>query len=133
MSVTKIKILDPVLSILITLYVLWNVGRRLKETLVILLQGVPEGLTVSQIDGTIASVDGVRDVHHTHVWTQDGQRHVLTTHVVADAAQSLQETADLRRSIRSILEPLGIAHATIEVECEGDGSCSGAHDDCLAC
>ena len=133
MAVTKIKILDPVLSILITLYVLWNVGRRLKETLVILLQGVPEGMTLERIDDAIRAVDGVCDVHHTHVWSQDGQRHVLTTHVVADGAQSLQETAELRRHIRLALDPLGIVHATIEVECGSDGSCSGVHDDCHDC
>jgi len=133
MSVTKIQILDPVLSILITLYVLWNVGRRLKETLVILLQGIPDGMTVGRIDDAIREVDGVGDVHHTHVWSQDGQRHVLTTHVVADGAQNLQETAELRRRIRTVLDPLGIVHATIEVECGGDGSCSGAHDDCHDC
>jgi cobalt-zinc-cadmium efflux system protein len=130
MSLTKVRILDPVLSILVTLYVLWNVGRRLKDTLVILLQGVPDGLTIDRIDEIIRGVKGVRDAHHTHVWSQDGQRHVLTTHVVSDGTQSLCETAELRRNIRTALRPLGIVHATIEVECASDGDCSGIGDDC---
>ena len=133
MSITRIAILDPVLSILITFYVLWNVGRRLKETLVILLQGMPKGLTMSGIQGTIRGVRGVCDVHHTHIWSLDGQRHVLTTHVVADGARTLEGTAELRGAIREALKPLGIVHTTIEVENRTHSSCSGRDDDCLSC
>ena len=128
MSFTDLRILDPVLSILITLYVLWNVGRRLKDTLVILLQGAPPDVSVEQVEELIRAMPGVCDVHHTHIWTQDGERHVLTTHVVADEGTSLGDTGDLRRRIRESLEPLGILHATIEVERESD--CSGCDDDC---
>ncbi len=128
MSLTDIRILDPVLSILITLYVLWNVGRRLKETLVILLQGTPEGLSVDRVEAVIRLMPGVCDVHHTHIWTQDGERHVLTTHVVAAEETTLGEAGELRRGIRDRLKPLGIRHATIEIERETD--CSGCDDDC---
>ena len=130
MSFTEIRILDPALSILITLYVLWNVGRRLKDTLVILLQGAPPDVSVAQVEDVIRSLSGVCDVHHTHIWTQDGERHVLTTHVVADEGTTLGGTGDLRRRIRESLEPLGILHATIEVERESD--CSGCGEDCHA-
>jgi cobalt-zinc-cadmium efflux system protein len=128
MSFTDLRILDPVLSILITLYVLWNVGRRLKDTLVILLQGTPPDVSVEQVEDLIRAMPGVCDVHHTHIWTQDGERHVLTAHVVADEGTTLGDTGDLRRRIRESLEPLGILHATIEVERESD--CSGCDDDC---
>ncbi len=132
MSFTDIRILDPVLSILITLYVLWNVGRRLKETLVILLQGRPRDVSVAQVDDVIRAIPEVCDVHHTHIWTQDGERHVLTTHVVAEGGTTLGDTDDLRRRIRESLRPLGILHATIEVEHELDGCCSELDDDCHA-
>jgi len=131
MSFTEIAILDPVLSILITLYVLWNVGRRLKDTLVILLQGAPRGMTVAQVEEVIRETPGVCDVHHTHIWTQDGERHVLTTHVVAERGTTLAETETLRRRIRDSLGPMGILHATIEVEQEGD-ICCGTNGDCRA-
>lgn len=128
MSFTEIRILDPVLSILITLYVLWNVGRRLKETLVILLQGAPRDVSVERVEEVIRAIPGVCDVHHTHIWTQDGERHVLTTHVAADAETTLGETGDLRRRIRDSLRPLGILHVTIEVEHTSDCGCSAAND-----
>lgn len=129
MSFTDIRILDPVLSILITLYVLWNVGRRLKETLVILLQGAPQGVSVDGVEDVIRAVPGVCDVHHTHIWTQDGERHVLTTHVVGEAGTALEDTVDLRNRIRESLRPLGILHATIEVE-QGVNGCRAGTADC---
>jgi cobalt-zinc-cadmium efflux system protein len=129
MSFTDIRILDPVLSILITGYVLWNVGRRLKDTLVILLQGTPQGVLVAQVEDVVRRVPGVCDVHHTHIWTQDGERHVLTTHVVAEEETTLGDTDDLRRRIRESLRPLGILHTTIEVERKSDG-CRSDGDDC---
>jgi cobalt-zinc-cadmium efflux system protein len=129
MARTGIKILDPILSIAITLYVLWNVGRRLKDTLVILLQGTPAGLSVAQVEEVVRGTAGVRDVHHTHVWTQDGERHVLTTHVVPEETTTLEETGALRRRVRERLEPFGILHATIEVEHPSDGCC-GTNGDC---
>ena len=129
MSFTDIRILDPVLSILITLYVLWNVGRRLRELLVILLQGTPRDVSVAQVEDVMRAIPGVCDVHHTHIWTQDGQRHVLTTHVSATAETTIGDTDGLRRRIRESLKPFGILHATIEVEHESDGRCS-AVDDC---
>ncbi len=132
LSFTDIRILDPVLSILITLYVLWNVGRRLKETLVILLQGTPRDVSVGRVEDVIRAVPSVCDVHHTHIWTQDGERHVLTAHVVAEGGTTLEETDDLRQRIRESLRPLGILHATIEVEHESDGCCSEVDDDCRA-
>jgi cobalt-zinc-cadmium efflux system protein len=129
MSFTDIRILDPVLSILITLYVLWNVGRRLKDTLIILLQGTPQGVSVVDVEDVIRGVSGVCDVHHTHIWTQDGEHHVLTTHVAAEGGTTLEDTDGLRRRIRGSLKTLGILHATIEVEHEPDGRCCG-NDDC---
>jgi len=129
MARTGIAILDPILSIGITLYVLWNVGRRLKETLVILLQGAPEGVSVAQVEDVVRGTEGVCDVHHTHVWTQDGERHVLTTHVISDETMTLAETGALRRRVRERLASLGIVHATIEVEHPADGCC-GTNGDC---
>ncbi len=131
MRVSNIHIIDPVLSILITLYVLWNIGKRLKETLVILLQRVPKGLTVEKVESEISKVPGVMGVHHTHVWTQDGEHHVLSTHVLCDPDSSIRQCAELRMTVKSRLAELGILHATIEMEPALGGDCPDSCKDCF--
>jgi cobalt-zinc-cadmium efflux system protein len=119
----EVPILDPILSILITLYVLYSVGKRLKETFVILLQGVPASVDVQRVEESIRATSGVCDVHHTHIWSQDGEHHVITTHVVIENADSYEQVAALRQRIKRGLERFGIRDATIEVESTDGPSC----------
>jgi cobalt-zinc-cadmium efflux system protein len=128
-----VPVLDPILSIGITLYVLWNVGRRLKETLSILLQAVPTGVDLRQVEEAIRGVPGVCDVHHTHIWTQDGEHHVLTAHVVARKAESYEAVSALRRTIKEDLKQLGIRHATIEIEANDGSECPDEGEGCRSC
>jgi cobalt-zinc-cadmium efflux system protein len=118
-----IYILDSLLSIAITVFVLWNVFRALKETLVIFLQGVPSSVSREGIEAEIVSVEGVAAVHHTHMWSLDGDRHVFTAHVVVEASPSLAQMDGLRAVIKKRLSGLGIAHATLEME-HDEGQCS---------
>jgi cobalt-zinc-cadmium efflux system protein len=76
-----IHILDPVLSILITLYVLYNVAKNMRETVSLFLQAIPHDLDIEEIQWEIAAVEHVRSTHHTRIRSLDGQHHVLTTHV----------------------------------------------------
>ncbi|MDD4904355.1 MAG: cation diffusion facilitator family transporter [Candidatus Bipolaricaulis sp.] len=126
----SVPILDPILSILITLYVLWNVGRRLRETFVILLQGVPRSLRVAEVESAIRAVPGVCAVHHTHIWSQDGIEHVLTAHVVTARADSYANVAALRRQVKETLKRFGILHATIEFESSTGPVCDDAGEGC---
>jgi cobalt-zinc-cadmium efflux system protein len=125
-----VPVLDPALSILITAYVLWNVVRHLRRVLAILLQAVPGGIDLEAIEERILDVSGICDVHHTHVWSQDGAHHVLTTHVVPEAVVTLEEAAALREAIRDALHGLGIQHATIEVEAPGVCPCGPHEGEC---
>lgn len=122
-----LPVLDPVLSIVITAFVFWNVGKRLRETLIILLQGVPAGITVEQIEDAIRSIPGVCDVHHVHVWSQDGEHHVLTGHVVMTEAGDLSRVAELRARAKAELKRFGIGHSTLELETR-DGPCCSDED-----
>ncbi|UCF09832.1 MAG: cation transporter [Candidatus Bipolaricaulota bacterium] len=130
MSFRPVPILDPALSVLITVYVLWNVIRHLKRTFTVLLQGVPGGMRLAEIEDRMRAVDGVCDVHHTHVWSQDGERHVLTTHVVPDRAETISEAASLRERLRAELRAIGIRHATIEVETTDSCYCAEHEGEC---
>jgi cobalt-zinc-cadmium efflux system protein len=128
-----VPILDPILSVAITAYVLWNVGKRLKETLTILLQGVPTDVDIEDVENVIRGTPGVCDVHHTHIWTQDGEHHVLTAHVVVDKADSYEDVAAIRRAIKDTLRGFGIRHATIEVEADDGSGCPDENEECRTC
>jgi len=132
MSLSSIQIIDPILSILITLYVLWNIAKQLKQTLVILLQGVPAGLSVELVESEIAKIAGVMGVHHTHVWTQDGEHHVLSTHVLCDPDCSIRDSSALRTTIKTRLAEIGVPHATVEMEPALGGDCTDPCDECYS-
>ncbi|MDX9859091.1 MAG: cation diffusion facilitator family transporter [candidate division Zixibacteria bacterium] len=118
---SDLHILDPILSILITLYILFNVVRKLKSALSVFLQAVPEGVEIAALESAIKRLDGVCSVHHTHVWSLDGEHHVLSTHVVVDQAASKDDGARIKEAIRGITAQYKLEHTTVEIEYEGDG------------
>jgi cobalt-zinc-cadmium efflux system protein len=115
-----IHILDPILSILITMYVLYNVVRNLRETVALFLQAVPENLDIHKIEGRLRAIPEVRSMHHTHLWSLDGERHVLTTHVVVGEETPREKVLDVKRAFKAIAEDLGLEHTTLEVEYEDE-------------
>jgi cobalt-zinc-cadmium efflux system protein len=113
-------ILDPIVSILITVYVLYNVVKNLKKTLELFLQVVPEGIDLQEIEIKILAIERVKSIHHLHVWSLDGEHHVLTTHVVIDAASTMADLQRVRSEINALMEGMAFEHTAVEVECEGD-------------
>ncbi len=111
--------LDPALSIGVTLFILIGVGRRLWETIHLLLQGVPADMSIIEIETLLQSVDHVQSVHHTHVWSLDGEHHVLTTHLVLEAITEYSQTDEVRQKALSALEKYDFAHHTIQIEIDG--------------
>lgn len=120
-----IYVLDAILSVLITLYILWNVISNLRKTLSLFLQGVPENIDIEEIDARLRSIHDVVSTHHTHVWSLDGEHHVLTTHVVVDESVSKEAIVCLRNDLQTLLSSLEFSHSTIEIEF-GDGDCGMA-------
>lgn len=115
-----IHILDPLLSILITLYVLWNVLRNLRRVLALFLQAVPENYNVAEIESKLMSMENVQSVHHTHIWSLDGENHVLTTHVVVDECTNRDQILALKREINDLTAELEFSHTTLEIEYEDE-------------
>jgi cobalt-zinc-cadmium efflux system protein len=116
----EIHMLDALLSILITGYVLFNVLRNLKTTMAIFLQGIPGNVSLPVIEGDIGRLDGVASIHHAHVWTLDGHDHILTMHVILKGEFDKERTLCLKESIRGIMASHGITHSTVEFEYEGE-------------
>lgn len=117
---TDIHILDPILSVLITLYVLYNVIGNLRKTLDLFLQASPPDINIDEIEKQFLQIEQVNSVHHTHVWTLDGEHHVLSTHLVIDNAASKTEIMDIKSRSKKIIEPMNIEHITVEIEFEDE-------------
>jgi cobalt-zinc-cadmium efflux system protein len=117
-----VPILDPILSLLITVYVLYNVVGMLRQTMALFLQAVPQSLNVAEIEKRLRTMDYVQSTHHTHVWSLDGEHHVLSTHVVVDVDISRDEVLCLKRQIRELTRAMKVSHTTIEIEF-GDEGC----------
>jgi cobalt-zinc-cadmium efflux system protein len=118
--VWDLPVLDPAVSILITLVVLVNVVRNLRRTLVIFLQGVPPALSLQAVEEEIGRLPGVLGLHDLHLWSLDGEHHILTTHVVIPERSSAEESTAIKCRVRDAALALGIQHATVEIERVGE-------------
>ena len=119
---TDLYILDPIFSIIITLYILYNVIRNLRKTLALFMQAVPESMNIQEIEHLLLGVEHVKSTHHTHVWSLDGEHHVLSTHVVLDNKVSKDDVLCIREEIKHKLRSFSLTHSTVEIEF-GDGDC----------
>ncbi|WP_242928663.1 cation diffusion facilitator family transporter [Pontibacter vulgaris] len=114
-----LPIIDPILSLLITCFVVYNVIRNLRLSLNILLQGIPSDLKLADVQKQVEKIPGIRSAHDLHLWTLDGTHHVLTLHAVVDALLPLQESEKLKQQVRDEMAKLEITHVTIELEAPG--------------
>ena len=112
----EIPILDPILSIGFTLFILFNVTKNLTETIKIFLQVTPDELTRTKVIEDLGSLKYVSDIHHVHLWSLDGNNHVLTAHLVLDKSINQSTQTSIKDEIATLLAPLKLSHTTIELE-----------------
>ncbi len=111
-----IHYLDPALSLLITIYILWNAIKNLREVLFVFLQGKPHDISYDDIEKKILAIKNVVSIHHTHIWSLDGEKHVFTSHVKLDVVDTVEEILKVKNSIKETLDPYSFEHCTIETE-----------------
>ena len=80
------------------------------------MQNTPAGINADTVEQLIRSLPGVRETHDTHLWTMDGDYHVLTMHVVLEEQKTMSELAEMKETLRKHLDVLHIEHATFEFE-----------------
>jgi len=122
--------LDPLVSALIGLLIMASAGRLLKETVHILVEGMPDGMTASTVADAMRATPGVGEVHDLHVWTVAPGYVALSAHVLL-ADQTLSQTANVMTALKHTLRgQFGIEHTTIQFESTacGQGLCLPALD-----
>lgn len=115
-------VIDPILSLLISVYILYNVFRNLSSTFPILLQRRPETVDEEVVRRNVLSVPGVKDLHDLRFWTMDGQYNVMTLHVVVEQHLSIEAREKIKQEVKHNLEHLEFRHTTVEIESE-DADC----------
>lgn len=116
MPIVDMPILDPLLSVGFTLFILINVVKTVLKTGRLFIQATPSANTVDTITQSLLSLDKVESVHHLHLWSLDGEQHVLTAHIRAYPLDSLEDYSKLKETIHTALSSEDIAHTTIEIE-----------------
>lgn len=118
--------IDPVLSIGIAALVLWSSFDIIRETLNILLEGMPRGLTLEKIIGEMKSCSGVLDVHDVHVWSIGSEMHALSCHILIEDIPPSASDGILRGVKHCLADRFHIVHTTIQFEhagCETEHEC----------
>jgi cobalt-zinc-cadmium efflux system protein len=115
-----LPVLDPILSIVISGFVLVNTARYLRRAGRLLLQGVPDAVDLPSLQARLASIEGVVAVHHAHFWSLDGEHHVFSAHLVVMAETTPTTAIAIKCAAREMLHGLDIEHSTIEIEWEGE-------------
>ncbi|MBO9667602.1 MAG: cation transporter [Bdellovibrio sp.] len=110
---------DAGLAIALSLWILFNVFRNLREAMKVFLMASPSGASVEDVTTEIRKVDGVVDVHHAHLWSLDGENHVFSAHVVLAGTAGTTEMQKVKETIKKLVGKFGIIEATIETEISG--------------
>lgn len=106
---------DPLLSMALAALIIVTAWGITRESLNILLEGLPHGLNLEEVTTAMSNVEGVLDVHDLHIWSIGSQTHALSSHVLIEDMPHSASDAILKR-INDVLCDFGICHSTIQLE-----------------
>ena len=115
MRFTDIAIIDPLLSIVVAVFIFVSALKNLKSALDLFLEKTPKTVNISELKEHLTKLEGVIDVHHIHIWSMDGQSNYSTMHIVTKGDGHL-----IKEAVREELKEHGIVHATLELEAESE-------------
>src|SRR5215472_17703094 len=108
--------IDPLLSILIGAAIVWTAWDIFKDSINILLEGLPKGLKLSEVTRAIRQVGGVIDVHDLHIWSLGSEAHALSCHVLIENMPP-SESESILRDVNGVLDRrFHIHHTTVQFE-----------------
>jgi cobalt-zinc-cadmium efflux system protein len=118
---------DPLLSILIGVLIIWTAWDIIRESLNILLEGLPRGILLRDVIGSMRGVEGVMDVHDLHIWSLGSSTHALSCHVLIEDVPPSASDAILRRLNGMLADRFHIHHTTVQFE---HASCAISENGC---
>lgn len=117
MMIWHVPLIDPIISLGISVFVLWNVIKNLRQVFDVILQKTPEEFDGSEFEKRALEIEGVESLHHIHCWSIDGESHVLSVHIVL--ANGAVNVHAIKQQVRELVSD-SFEHITIETESEGE-------------
>ncbi len=111
-----VYILDPILSILVSIYVIYHAIKNLVYAISIVLEKSPKWFEYDTYKGGLERIDGVKSVHHLHIWTLDGESLLATLHVVVDDSEPKDKVCEIKNEINQYSRQFNIVHLTIQID-----------------
>jgi cobalt-zinc-cadmium efflux system protein len=108
--------IDPILSILIGIAIVWSGWGIIRESLNILLEGLPKGLELKNVSAELSGVEGVIDVHDLHIWSLGSDSRALSCHVLIDDMPPSESDSILQRINDVLCARFQIRHTTVQFE-----------------
>ncbi|WP_440999722.1 cation diffusion facilitator family transporter [Fodinibius sp. SL11] len=114
----KLYIIDTILTLIIAGYILWHSYYMLRQTINILMESTPANIEIPSVQQAMATVNGVLDIHHLHVWRLDEKNILLESHVVIDG-ENIGQMESIKSALKGLLaKNFDIHHSTLEFELE---------------
>ncbi len=107
---------DPILSILIAILIVWTAWDIIRESLNILLEGLPRGIRLQDVGAAMQAINGVLDVHDLHIWSLGSSTHALSCHVLIEDVPPSASDIILRRLNGMLSDSFHISHTTVQFE-----------------
>lgn len=107
---------DPLLSIGMSILIIWTAWDIFRDSLNILLEGLPKGLNLAEITGALRQSEGIAEVHDLHIWSLGSEDRALSCHLVIDDMPPSESEAILHRVNHILADKFGIHHTTIQFE-----------------
>jgi cobalt-zinc-cadmium efflux system protein len=118
MMFADVPVLDPILSLGIAVYILFNIYHNLRDTLRVVLQGTPENVNSEIIAATLQNLTGVKSIHDLHLWSMDGEYNISSVHVVIAPTLTTPDIVALKQQIKTLFKQWHLQHVTLEIELE---------------
>jgi len=109
--------IDPILTVLISIYILRESFEIIKETVNVIMMGSPDSVSMEELKGLVESIDGVNNLHHVHLWRLDEHDIFLEAHIDVQDMSVSETTTILNKLENELREHFGVTHTTIQFEC----------------
>lgn len=115
---THLTWIDPLISLLIMVVVIYSTWGLLMESLKLSLDAVPASINIEKVKKEILKTKEIKSIHHIHIWAMSTTKNAMTAHLILEKDLEEKQVSGIKHSVKHALEHLNIQHVTLETEQE---------------